>query len=189
VLSAQESKPAAAEDPVHNELRALRDRAIEAFNKNDVDALLKYVHPNVVCTWQNGEVSRKHQGIRDYYAKMMQGPQRLVQSVKATADVDELAILRGPNNALAFGNLAEDFVLADGTSFNLSNRWTADLVKEEGRWLISGFHVSANLFDNPMLGIAIRRTAMWTGGIALAAGLLIGVVGAVLVSRARRRAR
>src|SRR5947209_8972048 len=94
-LAAQETKPVTAEDPAHAELRALRDRVIDAFNKKDLEALLENVHPDAVVTWQDAEVSRKHQGIRDYYQKMMTGPNRVVEDVKATADVDELTILHG----------------------------------------------------------------------------------------------
>jgi uncharacterized protein (TIGR02246 family) len=187
LVAAQEVKPVPAEDPAHQELRALRDRLLRAFNDKDLDALLRDVHPNAVVTWQNGEVSRGHQGIRDYYNRMMTGPNRVVESVKAAADVDELTILHGDRNGLAFGRLEEDFALTDGTAFHLSNRWTADVVKEGGRWVIAGLHVSANIFDNPVLHIAVRRTAWWVGGIALAAGLLLGGVGMALAGRLRGR--
>ena len=47
-----------AEDPAHAELRALRDALVDAVNKKDVDALLRHLHPDVVVTWLNAEVSR-----------------------------------------------------------------------------------------------------------------------------------
>jgi ketosteroid isomerase-like protein len=187
LAAADDVKPVPAEDPAHGELRALRDRLLGAFNRNDLDALLKDVHPNAVVTWQNGEVSRGHDGIRAYYAKMMTGPNRVVDSVRATADVDELTILYGDRNGLAFGGLEEDFRLTDGTDFHLSNRWTATLVKDGGRWLVAGLHVSANLFDNPVLHIAVRRTALWAGGAGLAAGLVLGAMVVKLVGRRRGR--
>jgi ketosteroid isomerase-like protein len=186
-LSGQEPKPVAPEDPVHNELRALRDSVLEAFNKNDLDKLLTYVHKNVVATWQNGEVSRGHQGIRDYYNRMMVGEKRVVDSVQAQVQVDELTILYGKTNGIAFGHMDEDFKLRDGRDFLLPNRWTAAVVKEDGKWLISAFHVSANIFDNPVLHIAIRRTAVWTGLLALLAGVLLGLITVSLVRRMRRR--
>jgi hypothetical protein len=43
----------AAEDPAHNELRALRTQVIEAITKGDFDSVVRHVHPNVVVTWQN----------------------------------------------------------------------------------------------------------------------------------------
>jgi uncharacterized protein (TIGR02246 family) len=174
--SAQEAKVAPPENPAHKELRALKVKILEAFNKNDLDALLKYVHPNVVVTWQNGEVSRGHDGIRNYYKKMLEGPDRRVQKVTATADVDELTILYGDSNGLAFGTLDQDFTLTDGSAFHLKNRWTAHVVKDEGQWVVSGLHVSADIFDNGVLWLIVRRTALWTGILAGVAGFVLGVV-------------
>ena len=186
-LLVQEPKAAPPEDPVHEELRALRDGVLDAFNKSDLERLLTFVHKDAVLTWQNAEVSRGHQGIRDYYQKMMTGPNKVVESVKGTATVDDLTTLYGDKNGVAVGALEQDFKLADGTDLHLSNRWTADVVKEDGKWRISRFHVSANLFDNPVQQIAIKKTAQWTGGIAGLAGLLIGVLGTVIVGRLRQR--
>jgi uncharacterized protein (TIGR02246 family) len=174
---ADDVKSVPPEDPAHAELRALRDRLVDAFNRNDVDALLRDVHPNVVATWQDGTVSRGHAGIRDYYDRMMKGPQRVV---------DRVTILHGDRSGLAFGKLEQDFTLTDGKQFHLSSRWTADLVREGGRWVLAGFHVSANVFDNPILHLAVRKTALWAGGGALLLGLVLGALGARTLGRARR---
>jgi ketosteroid isomerase-like protein len=187
-LKGQESKKDSKQDEaVHNELRALRADVLDAFNRKDLDALLKHVHPNVVVTWQNAEVSRGHAGIRDYYNKMMVGPNRVVDTVAASAEVDELTILYGDRNGLAFGSLDEDFTLTNGMAFRLPNRWTAHLVKERGRWLISGFHISSNLFDNPVMGIAVRRTAYWVVGFGVPAGAVLALIILWGARRLRRR--
>ena len=184
-LPGEDPKPVAAEDPAHQELRALRDRVIEAFNKADVDALLANLHKNVVATWQDGEVCRGRDGIRAYYDKMMKGDNRVVESVQAKATVDELTILYGDRNGLAFGSVDQDFHLLDGRQFNLKSRWTAHVVKDGDRWLISGLHVSANVFDNAILRRAIWLTGLWVGVGALFVGLVLGV----LLSRMFRSSR
>jgi ketosteroid isomerase-like protein len=169
-------KKVAPEDPAHNELRELKAKLVDAFNKEDLDALLKYVHPNAVMTWQNAEVSRGHEGIRTYYQKMLEGPERRVEKVTAKADVDELTILYGDRNGLAFGTLDQDYTLRDGSAFQLKNRWTAHLVKENDQWLVSGLHVSANIFDNGVLDLTVQRTARWTGIAAGVGGLVLGML-------------
>lgn len=184
-LAADDTKVETKEDPVHNELRALRDGVLDAFNKRDIDRLLTYVHKDAVVTWQNGEVSRGHEGIRDYYRKMMTGDHRVVESVDAKAEVDRLTTLFGDKNGLAAGSLAEDFHLTDGRQFHLDNRWTATVVKEDGRWQIAGLHISADVFHNPILEMAIKKTAWWVGGAALGVGLLLGIV----IGRMLRRRR
>jgi uncharacterized protein (TIGR02246 family) len=174
---AGEQKKVPSEDPAHQELRALKQQLLDAFNKKDVEALLKHVHPNVVVTWQNGEVSRGHDGIRAYYKKMLEGPDRKVKDVTAKAEVDELTILNdAKDNGLAFGTLDQDFTLTDGSAFHLKSRWTAQVAKHEGQWKVSGLHVSADIFDNGVLHLAVQRTALWTAIMAGLIGLILGIL-------------
>ena len=182
-LSAPAWSRAAAppEDPAHNELRALRDGLLDAIAKNDLDRELTFMHPNVVVTWHNAEVSRGHAGMRSYLTRMLSGPARVVASFSAEVNVDELSILYGGDAAISWGSSVEHFKLANGKSFDLPGRWSATLVKENGKWLIANLHASDNLFDNPMLHLA-QRTAYWAGGICLVVGVFIGA----LVARKRK---
>ena len=63
--------PPLKDEAVHNELRALRDGLIDAMNKGDIDRELAYMHPNVVVTWHNAEVSRGRDGVRAYLTRML----------------------------------------------------------------------------------------------------------------------
>jgi hypothetical protein len=64
-----------------------------------------------------------------------------------------------------------------GKEFEFNSRWTATLVKENGRWLLASYHVSLNALDNPLINGA-KKSLMWAvvaaGVIGLVAGLLIG---------------
>ena len=171
------SLPAQAQAPsdevTHDELRALRDGLLDAMTRGDVERELTYFHPNAVVTWHNAEVSRGRDGIREYLKRMLEGPDKAVESFRADVEVDELTILHGGDTGIAFGSAVEHFELARGRTFDLPARWSATLVKENGRWLIASLHVSDNLFDNPMLNMA-RRMSWWAGGLALIAGLALG---------------
>jgi ketosteroid isomerase-like protein len=183
-LSAQAPPPApAADEATHNELRALRDGLLDAIRKGDFDRELTYFHPNAVVTWHNAEVSRGREGIRKYLGRMLEGPNKAVASFSADVNVDELTILYGGDTGISFGSAVERFKMASGRDFVLPARWSATLVKEDGRWLIASLHVSDNLFDNPLLDLA-RRMIWWTGGIALLLGILLGF----LIGRRRRPA-
>jgi len=59
-------------------------------------------------------------------------------------------------------------------TFDLPARWSATLIKENGKWLIASLHASDNLFDNPLLNTA-RRMTYWAGGIGVIAGFLMGM--------------
>jgi ketosteroid isomerase-like protein len=172
-LTGSAQAPPPKDEAVHNELRALRDGLIDAMNKSDIERELAYMHPNVVVTWHNAEVSRGRDGVRAYLTRMLSGPNRVVSSYSATVDVDELTILYGGATGISFGSALEHFKLNDGKMLDLPARWSATLVKEGDKWLIASLHASDNLFDNPMLSIA-KRTAYWAGGVCLALGLIAG---------------
>lgn len=171
-LSASSQAPP-KDEAVHNELRALRDGLIDAMNKGDIDRELTFLHPNVVVTWHNAEVSRGRDGVRAYLTRMLSGPNKVVSSYSATVDVDELTILYGGSTGISFGSAIEHFKLNDGRMLDLPARWSATLVKDGDKWLIASLHASDNLFDNPVLAIA-KRTAYWAGGVALVVGLIAG---------------
>ena len=171
------------EDPNHQELRAVRDAAIKAVNDDNLDALLKYVHPNVVVIWQNGEISRGHKGVRDYHDKVFNGPNAPLKEYKVDSpEMQELSILYGGNTALSWGTMKSRFVFKSGRTMEVTSPWSATLVKEDGKWLIAEYHASVGLFDNPVVGEMVRWM-YWVGGIAAIAGI---VVGALLVSLLRR---
>ena len=163
----------AAEDPAHNELRAVRDGLLAGMNKGDIEAQLAYLHTNVVVTWHNAEVSRGHEGVRKYLDRMLKGSNKVVEKFSADVTVDELSILYGGDTAIAFGSAQEHFTLAGGRQFDFTGRWSATLVKEGGKWLIANLHTSDNIFDNPLLNAA-KRMLVWAGIGAGIAGLLIG---------------
>lgn len=173
-LPAQPQAPPSNDEATHNELRALRDGLLDAVNKGDIDRQLTFLHPNVVMTAPNSEVSRGRDGVRAYRDKMMTGPQRIVESFHAEVDVDELTILYGGDTGISFGSAMQHYKLTSGMSLDVKTRWTATLVKENGHWLVASLHVSANLFDNPLLTMA-KHLAYWAGGISLVVGLIVGL--------------
>jgi ketosteroid isomerase-like protein len=165
--------PPPKDEAVHNELRALRDGLLDAMNKGDIERELAYMHPNVVVTWHNAEVSRGRDGVRAYLTRMLSGPNRIVTSFSATVEVDELTILYGANTGISFGSAIEHFKLKDGKTLDLPARWSATLIKDGDKWLIASLHASDNLFENPLLTIA-KKTSYWAGGVCLVLGLIVG---------------
>jgi ketosteroid isomerase-like protein len=174
---AQEPAPASppSDEATHDALRALRDGLLDAISKGDIDRELAYFHPNTVITWNNAEVSRGRDGMREYMTRMLDGPNKAVNSFKADVKVDELTILYGGDTGVSFGSAVEHFEMSSGRTFDLPARWSATLVKEGDTWLIASLHVSDNLFDNPLLNMA-RQTALWAGGIALILGFVLGFI-------------
>ena len=171
----------AQEDPAHNELRAVRDGLLAGMNSGDIDAQLAFLHPNVVVTWHNAEVSRGREGVKKYLDRMLHGSPKVVEKFGADVKVDELSILYGGDTAIAFGSAQERFTLAGGKQFDFTGRWSATLVKDGGKWLVANLHTSDNIFDNPLLNQVKAALAPIAGGL-----LLVGALGGWIIGRRRR---
>lgn len=171
VLGLAGSRMHAAEDPAHNELRALRTQVIEAITKGDNEAVMRHVHPQVVVTWQNAEVCRGVQGLRDFFNRMAK---ETFRGYKVPPTPDDLTTLYGGDTGVVSGYVVAEYNLL-GKKLEFKSRWTATVVKEGGRWLLASYHISLNALDNPILDTA-KRSLLWVGIGAGVAGLLIGVL-------------
>jgi len=186
--------PADVETPVdaddleteHAELRELREALTEAVIKNDIETQLKYVHDDVVTTWQNNQVARGEEGLRAFMEEMSVGDDRVFQGYRERPVSDDLAIFHNGDTAIAFGKSVPHYKYM-GKEFELENRWTATLVKTDGQWKIAAYHVSANVMDNPILDAALQSATI-AAVVALLTGLLIGVIGTKLLGKKRQSA-
>lgn len=178
ILGALAARPAAAqEDSAHDELRALRAGVIEAINKRDLEAMIGFVHPNVVVTWQNNEVCRGRDGLREFYERM---GENAFKSYKVEPEPDELTILYGGDTGISFGKSVGAYEIL-GKGFEFHNRWTATVVKEDGKRLLAAYQVSLNALDNPILNGA--KSALYA---AAGVGGVIGVVFSFVVFRRKK---
>src|SRR5262245_24140445 len=171
----------APEDAAHAELRKLRDDMIEAVNKDDRAKLMSLLHKNIVVTFMDGEIVRGHDGVQKYFDSKLKGNPPVVQSYSVHPEVDDLSIIYGGDTAISVGSSKDHFKLSRGLEFDVDNRWTATLVKEDGEWLLAAFHASTGLFDNPLLN-RTKQFVYWAGGGAAIIGLLVGW----LIGRGRR---
>lgn len=160
----------AAEDAAHAELRTLRTEVIDAITKGDIDSVIRHVHPDVVVTWQNSEVCRGRQGLKDFFEKTGRDS---FKGYKVPPTPDELTILHGGDTGVSFGETVAQYHLL-GKDYEIKSRWTATLVKVDGKWLLAAYHISMNVLDNPLLNAA-KGALYVAGGIALVIGIGIGV--------------
>lgn len=171
----------AADAPEHNELRALQKTMEDALNARDLDALLANVDDKLVFTAMNAESGYGKEHVRDYFNRMLNGPDKIVDNIKVDFVPDGLATFYGPDVAVSAGNADSHYDLTNGMKFDVNARWTATLVRKDGKWLVAAFHYSTNMFKNPVLDA--QRKWMMIAGIGGA--LLLGVIG-FFVGRRRR---
>ena len=142
------------EEKIHAELSLLLERRMKAYQSHDLEELIKDVGPDIIITWQNAERNRGPEEFRSFYKKMMEGENAIVKDVKTTFEFDGTSKLYGDSTAVACGNITDDFILNDGKTFTLHGKWTATLAKTDDQWQVVSYHVSANVFDNPILTVA-----------------------------------
>ena len=138
--------------------------------------MLQEVTDNVVITWQNGDRNEGHQEFIEFFDRMMNGDSRVVNDISSTVEVDAHSVLYEDDTAVARGTLTDNFSLTDGSNFTLNSKWTATVVKKGSQWKIASFHVSANIFDNPILD----KAKAYLGIAAIIVGVIGGLVGLVL---------
>jgi ketosteroid isomerase-like protein len=142
---------------------------VETANRGDIYAVMNKLHPDVVITWQNSEVCRGHQGVRDFFERM---GKKSFKGYKLPPTPDGLTILHGGDTGISFGETIGSFSLL-GKEHEIQSRWTAGLVRENGKWLLASYHISMNTLDNPLPDGA-KQGLYLAAGLALATGILAG---------------
>jgi uncharacterized protein (TIGR02246 family) len=179
--------PAPAEvsdEALHDALRKLQVTMERALNARELDTILANVDDRVVFTTMNGDVVRGKDGIKAYFTRMMEGPDKVVESVTSDFEADDLSILHDKHTAIAFGHTNDHYKLSDGDSFDILARWSGTMLWDGDKWRIASFHYSTNVFDNEVLR-AQRKLMLTVGAAALVIALVIGI----LVGRSGRKAQ
>jgi len=162
------------QEALHNELREFRKGLVEAVEKQDIDRMLSFVTKDAVVTWQNAEVCRGHDGIRDFFKRVQARPEKLFRGYKVPPTPDDLTVIYNGTTGISFGT-DTGIYHAEGRTFEMTNRWSATLVKVGDKWQAASYHVSTNLVDNPVIDAMKSALVRW---------VLIGFLGGALLAGA-----
>ena len=169
---------------IHAELRAVKDRLVQAVNAKNSEALMAEVTPDVAFTAINNDTVVGIDKVKAYYDKMLTGSSRFLNDFSMSAEADDLSRLYANNTvAVATGHADAVLDLRGGSAmkYTLPLRWTATLSRSNGPWKLAAVHFSADLSDNPYL-TALSTFWKWVAAGTGLAGLAIGF----LVGRRRR---
>jgi len=179
---AQPTNPA-SEAALHEELRGVKQRLVDAVNKKDADALFAEMSPEIYFTAMNNDHVHGLKDGRAYYDRMLKGASSFLNNMSITSEVDDPAKLYADNQvAVATGVSNTHFDIRGGLAFDVPLRWTATLERTSGKWKLAAIHFSADIGSNPLLSAA---TAFWKW-VALGAGVVCLVAG-FLIGRIRRK--
>lgn len=159
----------------HDALRAMLIEAEKAINNQDFNGIAQFLDPNIDVIYQNAEVADGINEVKAFQERMFNTSNGVLKSFNTKVSADKLTKFYG-DTAIAYGTSIDHFSFVGGLEMNLTSKWMATLIKENGSWKVVSLQFSSNLFDNPLLTNA-KASAKYFGFGGLVAGLLIGFFG------------
>lgn len=172
--------PAAPENTVvrqadHDALRALMAKLTTAINARDLETLSSCFSREFAFTTIDQTTLTSPQAVKDYYARIFDGPNALAKKITCIPTADVLTRFTDANTGYCYGKDDEVYELPDGRQVTLQSRWTAVIVRENGEWKVAAIHTGVNMMDNPLLAsVTALGYKMLAGGVA--SGLAVGVI-------------
>ena len=160
-------------DADHEALRALLRQAKDAVNNKNFDALKPLFHNKFSVTTVEQKLFTDFDEFKNHFAGLFTGPDAPLKSITFNPEADALTEFVGDNIGLSYGSSTDTYNFTDGDTRTMTSRWTATLIKDNGRWKILNLHIGTNLLDNPVTEAA--KSYVYKVGIAAGlGGLLLG---------------
>lgn len=137
--------------------------------------------PDVVVTFQNGDVSRGREDVVKYANGMFNGQGALVQAYSGAPVVTGVATVDDSTRVVT-GTSTDRMTLSSGAPMVLETRWTATIARRDGAWKIASLHLSTNMLDNPIIE-KMKTTSYLLGAFGLVMGITIGIGVSMLLRR------
>ena len=165
-------------------LRAMLAEFEAAINAQSIDRMVAEMADDVTVIWLNAEVSRGKDEVRAYYGRMVGHDKAILSKYLTKAKIGAPAKFYG-DVAIADGSTADEFYPIARGPFRLDSRWSTTVVKNAGEWKIESLHLSANVFNNPLLD-EIKADIVKAGVGGAVGGLVVGLLAMYLIMRNRR---
>jgi ketosteroid isomerase-like protein len=184
ILAAQEE----LDHAIHEELRGLLDGIEVAINNEQYADLGQYFHENLRITTINQEVMLSRDDIEPYFTGWF-GEDGFLKKLDMKLEADALTEFYADNTmGIVRGSGVEDYVLADGRTFDMKTRWTATVIKDaDGSWRILALHIGTNFLDNPLL-TAVESAVTDYAIKGAIGGVVVGLLLGFLFGRRRKAA-
>jgi len=176
------AQEANAED--HEQLRALLTNLTETINAGKFGELEQFLYEPFSATMINQETLTSREELKAYFEKWVSGEGALIKKITMAPEADEQTTIYGDKYGTVRGSNVETYELTTGTSYKLTSRWTATLIKDGGQWKILSVHSGINFIDNPVLAAAEESLIYFAAG-----GVAAGVLGTLILFWLFRRRR
>ena len=166
------------------ELDTFRDGLFHAFNKEEYDLMLKdFCHKDIVTMWQDGTTAKGHAGVRAEFDKLS----KFIDKMQVDPTTENRLILNNGNMIISSGKMNVKYALSRGVDVELHSSWTATLVKEGDKWVLTSFSASTNAFSNEVISLYLGQAKYVTGGIASILGVIMGIIAMMALSKKNRQ--
>ncbi len=171
----------------HQALRALKDKVITALNTRDMKLLNSCFASRFAFTSVNQITLTSPGQVEEFFQKTFDGPDSMLASMKCKPEADILTRFIDANTGYCYGSNEETYKLKDGREVVQHARWTAVVVKEDGKWKIAAAHAGVDFLNNPVLNHAIGMgyKLLICGFIA---GLIVGLLIMLVIRKLRTKA-
>ena len=165
----------------HEQLTALRKTAEEAINSKNFDLLKPSLVPgDFTVITVDGQKLQSLDAFAAYWKSLFndRGLDKIVVHPVADGPTEFLA----DNVGVCHGTSNDEYYFKSGDVRAMPERWTAIMLKQGPDWKISRIVFSANILDNPVLGVLAQKLQI---GIAIAAvlGFVLGALSGWLMAR------
>lgn len=157
------------------QLQALLESVRNAVNTRDLKVLNECFSENFSATMIDQKIVTTRKGLEDYYREVFTGEKAMVKSLVIAPEAEAITRIYDERFGTVYGRNLEKYELTDGKKFTIQSRWTASVVKTDGRWKIAAIHNGVNFVDNPVL-TETRKSRKYFLAIGLVAGLAAGIL-------------
>lgn len=165
----------------------LAARLVEAVGAGTFEEAGELLSPDVVVTYQTGDVSRGRPDTVKYVKEMFNGKTALVQAYSGSPTVSAVTRIDDTTRVVT-GTSTDQMTLSSGAPMVLETRWTATIALQDGAWKIASLHLSTNMLDNPIIE-KMKTTSYLLGAFGFVMGITIGIGVAMLLRRRAAPAR
>jgi len=172
LLCGQSATTRADEASDRDTLRSMLGAVEQAINDRDVTNVLDFFTPTSIVAFPDSTVHTGPQEVQTYFDKMLGTSDSVLTDIKSNATLSGPASFYGPDTAVAHGTLLGQLNFRGGADIKLESVWTTTVTRLDGQWRVASLHISANIFNNPLIHSA-KRSLIWVGLIGSIAGFLL----------------
>lgn len=158
----------------HNELRDILRTLVSSINSGKYEEMNEVLSKDIEATPINSEYLVGKEQVNNYFSKWF-GEKGKLKSLNISMNADKLTWIHNSGDiGIVSGSGIEKYELKDGRTYDLKTRWTATVIKEEGKWKMRSFNSSVNFLDNPIIN-EIESSISKYSIISAITSLILGV--------------